>query len=506
MASTQNTSTTAFISTGIPGLDNVLGGGLTKERLYLLEGDPGAGKTTVALQFLIEGVKRGEPVLYITLAETYVELAAVAEAHGMSLEGVNVHEVIPEDSILDPAEQYTVFHPTEVELGETNKLILAMIGKINPTRIVLDSLSELQLLSGSALRYRRHVLALKQYFAKRNCTALLLDDKTAIGGDQQVRSIAHGVISLQHTDSDYGAERRLVRVLKYRGIPFRRGPHDYSIVTGGVVVYPRIVAAESRELTRREQIASGLNAFDALLGGGIEAGSSTLISGPPGTGKSSLAAQFVVAATQQGQRAAMFLFEESFNTLLNRSEGIGMDLRTPYDAGLLTVHQIDPAELSPGEFTHAVCNAADEGARVIVIDSLNGYLNAMPEARFLNTHLHEVLTYLGQRGVVTFLVGVQQGMLGAMTTGIDVSYMADNVLILRYFETRGAVQKAISVFKKRGSRHETTLRRFTITSAGLVVGPVLDGFQGILTGVPTLLDDGPAGAIPVRAPLSVDVS
>jgi len=485
---TQNAVTTAFVSTGIPGLDNILGGGLTKERLYLLEGDPGSGKTTMALQFLIEGAKRGETVLYITLAENNVELRAVAEAHGLPMDGVHVHEVIPEESLLDPSEQYTVLHPSEVELGETNLLILEMIEKLNPSRVVLDSLSELQLLSGSALRYRRHVLALKQYFAKRSCTALLLDDKTAIRGDQQVRSIAHGVISLQHTDSEYGAERRIVRILKYRGIAFRRGPHDYSIITGGIIVYPRLVAAETRELIARGQVASGIAQFDALLGGGIEEGSSTLISGPPGTGKSSLAVQFVKTATDRGQRAAMFLFEESFNTLLNRCSGIGIDLRPAFASGLLSVNQIDPAEMSPGEFTHAVCRAADAGAKVVVIDSLNGYLNAMPEARFLTTHLHEVLTYLGQRGVVTFLVGVQQGIVGAMTTGVDISYMADNVLILRYFEARGSVQKALSVFKKRGSVHETTLRRFDITSHGLEVGPVLDNFQGILTGIPILLD------------------
>lgn len=487
MAITQNKFSTNFISTGIPGLDNILGGGLTKERLYLLEGDPGAGKTTIALQFLIEGAKRGEPVLYITLAENDIELRAVAESHGFSMDGVTVHEVIPEESILDPDEQYTILHPSEVELSETNSLILSVVEKLKPTRVVLDSLSELQLLSGSALRYRRHVLALKQYFSRRACTALLLDDKTAIGGDQQVRSIAHGVISLQHTESEYGAERRLIRIVKYRGIPFRRGPHDYCIVSGGVIVYPRIVAAESRELAKRSKMSSGLAALDALLGGGIEEGSSTLISGPPGTGKSSLGAQFVQTVTAQGKPAAMFLFEESFNTMLNRADGMGLDLRTPYHSGLLKVHQIDPAEMSPGEFTHIVCKAADDGAKVIVIDSLNGYLNAMPSASFLNTHLHEVLTYLGQRGVVTFLVGVQQGIVGAMTTGIDVSYMADNVLILRYFEAYGAVEKAISVFKKRGSQHETTLRQFCITADGIKVGNVLSNFQGILTGVPTLV-------------------
>ncbi|WP_374583259.1 ATPase domain-containing protein [Pseudoduganella sp.] len=485
MLQPQNNQTDAFISTGIDGLDSILAGGLTKDRLYLLEGDPGSGKTTMALQFLVEGARRGEPVLYITLAENEVELRAVARSHGFSMDGISVHEIIAAESVLDPDEQYTVFHPSEVELGETNRRILSHIEQLNPSRVVLDSLSELQLLAGSALRYRRHVLALKQYFARRACTALFLDDQTAVGGDQQVRSIAHGVISLQQAESGYGAERRILRVLKYRGIDYRRGPHDYVIVRGGVVAFPRIVPSESREAVARHQVASGRAELDALLGGGIEAGSSTLISGPPGTGKSSLAAQFVKTATGQGHKAAMFVFEEALSTLLNRADGIGMDLRTPIAEGLLTVHQIDPAELSPGQFSHMVCRAADAGARVVVIDSLNGYLNAMPEARFLTTHLREVLTYLGQRGVVTLLVGVQQGVIGNMSSNVDVSYLADNVLLLRYYEAFGAVHKALSVFKKRGSEHETTLRSFDITRQGIQVGPVLAGFRGILTGVPT---------------------
>jgi circadian clock protein KaiC len=489
MLQPQNTQSNAFISSGIAGLDVILGGGLTRERLYLLEGEPGTGKTTMALQFLIEGARRGEPVLYITLAENEVELRAVAQSHGFSLEGITVHEIIPAESVLDPGEQYTVFHPSEVELGETNELILSKIEQLNPTRVVLDSLSELQLLAANALRYRRHVLALKQYFARRACTTLFLDDKTALGGDQQVRSIAHGVVSLEQQESGYGADRRVLRVLKYRGIDFRRGPHDYVIVSGGVIAYPRIVAADSRGLAVRRQVSSGLPELDTLLGGGIEQGSSTLISGPPGTGKSSLAAQFVAAATGRGDKAAMFVFEESLNTMLNRADGLGMDLRTPLASGLLSLEQIDPAELSPGQFAHKVCRAADDGAAIVVIDSLNGYLNAMPEARFLTIHLREVLTYLGQRGVAAFLIGVQHGLLGAMGNPADVSYLADNVLLLRYFEAGGAMHKALSVFKKRGSKHETTLRAFDLTAQGVMVGPVLKDFRGILTGVPVYLGD-----------------
>ena len=492
MLQPQNKQTDAFISTGIAGLDSILAGGLTKDRLYLLEGDPGTGKTTMALQFLVEGARQGEKVLYVTLAENEVELRAVAQAHGLPMDGITVHEIIPAESVLDPDEQYTVFHPSEIELGETNRLILAQIERLSPTRVVLDSLSELQLLAGNPLRYRRHVLALKQYFARRACTALFLDDKTAVGGDQQVRSIAHGVISLQQIESGYGAERRVLRVLKYRGIDYRRGPHDYVIVTGGVVAYPRVVAAESRALASRGQLASGLPALDVLLGGGIEEGSSTLISGPPGTGKSSLASQFVKAVTDRGGKAAMFVFEESVNTLLNRADGIGMDLRTPLASGLLSLIQVDPAELSPGQFSHVVCQAADEGAKVIVIDSLNGYLNAMLEVRFLATHLREVLTYLGQRGVATFLIGVQQGLIGMTGSSVDVSYLADNVLLLRYYEAGGAVHKALSVFKKRGSQHETTLRAFAVTERGIEVGRVLNGFRGILTGVPIKTGEGAA--------------
>jgi circadian clock protein KaiC len=493
----QNTSTNSFLSSGIPGLDDILRGGFTRDRLYLVEGSPGAGKTTMALQFLVEGARCGESSLYITLSETAVELRAVAAAHGWSLDGIRIHEVLPSESILDPEEQYSIFHPSDVEMGTTTQGILAIVEEVKPKRIVLDSLSELQLLASNPLVYRRQVLAFKQFFATRSCTALFLDDKTANHGDLQVRSVAHGVISLERMATDYGGTRRRLEIVKYRGVAFREGMHDYKIQHGGITVFPRLVAAESRESSLRKQYGSGLPELDSMLGGGIEEGSSTLIAGPPGTGKSTLAAQFVAHCLQQHQNAAMFVFEESASNLLNRTDHLGIHLRSHLDAGRLSLRQVDPAQLSPGEFVHIVCRAADDGARVVVIDSMNGFLQAMPNEKMLINHMHELLTYLGQQGVITLLIGVQPGLAsGSVGASVDASYLADNVISLRYFEASGEVQQAISIFKKRGSKHERTIRRMSITSDGIRIGPVLRQFRGVLTGVPALTgsaeDDGSA--------------
>ncbi|WP_426105083.1 ATPase domain-containing protein [Massilia sp. TSP1-1-2] len=482
----QNSETNRFLSTGVPGLDTILGGGLTSDRLFLIEGEPGTGKATLALQFLHEGVRRGESVIYITLAETRVELTSVAQSHGWSMDGIHVEDIIPNENILHPDHQFTIFHPSEIEMGLTTQRILDAIEKYKPTRVVLDSLSELQLLAESALRYRRQVLALKQYLSGKGCTTLFLDDRTALSGDLQVRSVAHGVITLELINQDYGSERRRVRVVKYRGIAFRGGSHDYKILTGGLCVYPRLIAAQTRVTAPRGRLSSGIAALDALTGGGLDEGTSTLISGPPGTGKSSLCCQYVYAAIQRGQKAAMFLFEEAANNLLLRCAGLGLDLQGALDKGDLTIQQIDPAEMSPGEFMQAVVDAEGGGARVIVIDSLNGYLNAMPDERFLTTHMHELLTYLGQRGVVTMLVGVQPGVIGgAMSSSVDASYIADSVIMLRYFEARGKVHQAISVFKKRVGLHERTIRLYSMSAKGIAVGDVLTNFHGILTGVPS---------------------
>lgn len=486
---TQDSVIDDYLSTGVAGLDAILCGGLKANRIYVIEGESGTGKTTTGMQFLLEGASRGESVMYITLAETAEELRSVAASHGWSFDGIHIHEVLPSEDFLKPEAEYTMFHPSEVEAGTTMQLILAEVDELKPKRVVIDSLSELQLLADTPLRYRRQVLALKQFFSRHACTVLLLDDRNPSATvDPQVRSIAHGVIVLQQSVQEYGAERRRVRVVKYRGKAFRGGMHDYDIRRGGLQVYPRLVAADSRVMAVRKQLKSGLSELDLLLGGGLEEGTSTLISGPPGAGKSSLASQLVDAAAKRGETSAMFLFEETANNLLNRSEGLGLAAREHIEKGLLTIQQVDPAELSPGEFAAAVCRAADDGAKVVVIDSINGYLNAMPDQRFLTTHLHELLTYLGQRGVMTILVGVQQGMLGGpISSSVDASYIADNIVMLRYFEHDGEVRQAISVFKKRGGLHERTIREFSMSSGGIRVGATLHGFRGILTGVPVYI-------------------
>ena len=486
-------------ATGIPGLDDILCGGLTPNRLYLVEGVPGSGKTTLALQYLIEGARNGEPVLYVTLSETEEELRAMARSHDWSLDGITIRELVPPEESLQPAEQYTMFHPAEVELSETTRTILTDVERLKPTRLVFDSLSELRLLAGDPLRYRRQLLALKQFFRGRRCTVLLLDDLTSSGRDLQVQSIAHGVLVLEQLLPEYGADRRRMRVLKHRGRRFRGGYHDYLISTGGMQVFPRLIAAEHRQDLGLEKFSSGIESLDNLIGGGLERGTSTLIVGAAGTGKSSLASKFVAAAAERGQHAAMFIVDESKSTLLTRMTGLGVNLRAHEDSGMVRIRQVDPAELTPGEFATAIRREVEESnARVIVIDSLNGYLNAMPGERFLTIHLHELLMFLGEKGVATLLIGAHQGMLSTqMVTPVDASYLADAVILLRYFESRGEVRQAISVIKKRGGEHERTIRDFALEPGGIRVGPPLRNFRGVLTGVPVehaSLEPAPRGA------------
>jgi circadian clock protein KaiC len=474
-----------IVPTGIDGLDDVLGGGLQRRRMYLVEGVPGSGKTTLALQFLIATAARGESVLYITLSETVEELNSVAASHGWSLAPLVVHEMMPSEGVLDPDEQSSMFHPSEIELAQTTRSILADVDRHNPSCVVIDSLSELRMLSGSPLRYRRQILALKQYFASRGCIVMVLDDMTGNEADAQVQSIVHAVLRLEQLNPEYGADRRRLRVVKYRAQDFRGGSHDYCIRRGGLQVFPRLVAAEHRQVMSRGKLMSGLAPLDLLLGGGLEQGTSTLFAGAAGTGKSTLAAQFAAAAAARGERAALFVFDESPATLLTRSEQLGVALAEGVAKGLVTIRPVDPAELSPGEFMHLIRVAVErDHAALIVIDSLNGYLNAMPGERFLAIQLHELLAYLGQRNVATILVSAHQGLLGPMTATVDATYLADAVVLLRFFESKGHIRQALSVVKKRGSSHERTIREFALEEGTIHVGEALTSFRGVLTGVP----------------------
>jgi circadian clock protein KaiC len=479
--------TTGRVSTGIGGLDEVLGGGLPSQRLHLVQGSPGAGKTTLALQFLLEGARRGERGLYISLSETREEVETVAAAHGWSLADV----VVFETTRLGAEDENTFFETSEVELGERMEAILSEVRRVEPTRLVLDSCTELRLLAHTAVRYRRQILSLKHRLVEANRTVLLLDNPSPNSPDVLLQSLAHGVITLEHLHPEYGGERRRLRITKMRGVGYGGGYHDYIIRTGGLVVFPRVVAAEHRAERVMERFPSGVPGLDALLGGGLDRGTSTLVMGPSGSGKSTVAALFARVCADRGERAAVFLFDEARETLLQRLRGTGLDLAAHVGAGRVVVHQIDPAELSPGEFLQRVRSAVDQdGCRVVLLDSVNGLLQAMPDERFVMLQLHDLLMYLGQKGVVTLLVIAEHGVLGQSLTGpADVSYLADTVILVRYFETAGAVRKAVSVVKKRTGAHEATIREYEITSAGIRIGEPLAGFQGVLTGTPVLLPD-----------------
>ena len=472
--------------TGVAGLDDILGG-LTRGHVFLLEGEPGTGKTTIALQFLLEGAKQGETSLYITLSETENELRQGAASHGWTLgPDINIFELIPPESLLDPKQQQSLLYSSDLELGETTRQIFDAVERTRPSRVVLDSLSEIRLLAQSSLRYRRQILAIKHYFARYGATVLLLDDLTAEAADKTVHSLAHGVIRLEELAPAYGAERRRIRVHKYRGQRYRGGYHDFTITTGGVNVFPRLIASEHRTKFVRKQLSTNISEFDALLGGGIDTGSSTLVLGPAGTGKSLIVMTFVMAAVARGEKAALFIFDEELGLLFDRMKGLGLDLEAEYKKGNILLEQVDAAELSPGEFAHKVVKTVDtDRIKTVVIDSMNGYQAAMPEENSLILHLHELLQYLNRQGAATFMTVAQHGLVGDMQAPIDVTYLADTVILLRYFEAMGKVRRAISIIKKRSGMHETTIREFRISNRGLSMGEPLERFHGILRGVPS---------------------
>ena len=472
--------------TGVSGLDEVLTGGYPSNRAHLIEGKPGSGKTTLGMQFLLQGVREGERCLYITLSETKRELRAVAETHGWSLEGVSIFELVPPELSLDPRQQQTLLYASDLELGETVQMAIQEIERLKPQRIVFDSLSEIRLLSQGPLRYRRQVLALKHFFLLHDATVLMLDDLTSDHDDLNLHSISHGVIRLENTAGQYGPERRRLRVIKMRGMQFDGGYHDYVLRKGGLVLYPRLEPGEEEgSYTGPAQAQSGVPELDALLGGGLDKGTSTLLIGPSGSGKSSMATQYLRAALERGEPGLLITFDETKRTLLSRTRGIGIDLEPHVNSGLLELHQVDPARLSPGELAWLIRERVQDGRRFVIIDSLTGYLNAIPDEQYMLLQMHELLTYLNQHGVVTILVLAQHGLLGPMATPIDMTYISDTVVMLRFFEAGGRIRRAVSVLKKRTGFHEDAIREYAISANGVRIGAPLTGFQGVLSGVPT---------------------
>jgi circadian clock protein KaiC len=471
------------LSTGIDGFDRILNGGLPRNRLYLIEGDPGTGKTTLGLQFLMEGVRQGEKTLYVTLSESKEEIEASARSHGWTLDGINILDLADSAGEIGADSRYTVFHPAEVELDETTRRVLTEVERTSPDRVVFDSLSEMRMLAADQLRYRRQILAIKQYFMKSSCTVLMLDDRTSESPDRQLESIAHGVVSLDYIPAEYGRQRHSLGVVKMRGLSFQSGDHDFNIETDGIKVFPRLRISSTID-TIGDSLESGDENLDALLGG-LNFGTSTIFLGPAGVGKSTLSIMYVIAAAKRGERSAVYIFDEGPMTLFARTEALGLDLRKYVDEGLVMIRQIQIAELTPGEFAHMVSEEVEtKAAKLVVIDSVNGYLMATPQVKFLMMQFHELLDYLNRNGIASILVVGQYGLVGSMQTPIDLSYLADTVVLMRYFEAAGAICQAISVVKKRAGKHERTIREYNISEGGIRLGQPLKDFQGVLTGVP----------------------
>lgn len=478
------------LKTGTEGLDIILNGGIPKNHFYLIQGDPGVGKTTLAIQFLLEGIRNNESVYYISLSETKKELQTIAQSHGWDLAKFNILELTALEDQLQLESQNTVFHPAEFELNQVAKILAAEIEKVKPTRIVFDSLSEIRNLAQSALRYRRQMLALKHYFLKHDATVILLDERHSEQSDLHIETLAHGVIALEMWTPSYGAVRRRIRVAKLRGHKYVEGYHDYSICTGGIKLYPRLIASDTAKPYKVEPVSSGVAALDQLVGGGLDRGTSNLFMGPAGSGKSTLSAQYAVEAARRGENVLIYIFDETLENFLVRTDGIQLDIRPFLKKGLIQIIHVDPAELTPGEISHQIREAAEkESIRMLILDSVNGYLNAMLDEKFLALQLHELLTFLNQRGIVSILVMAQHGLVSHMDSPLDITYLADTVVLFRYFEVHGSIKKAISVIKKRSGQHEDFIREYQITGHGIKVGEPLKDFQGVLTGVPTFIGE-----------------
>jgi circadian clock protein KaiC len=469
----------------------LLHGGLPRNRVYLVMGDPGTGKTTFGIQFLLEGVRNGEQALYITLAETKAELLGIAQSHGFDLSRIAIHEVSVAAEQDRPEQDYTALLPAEIELGESLDKIVETIEKVKPRRVVIDSLTEIRLLAREAVRYRRQIIALKNFLMKCSCTVLFIDDPAGRGPDGQLLTICHGAISFERMAPEYGPERRRMQILKMRGVEFYGGYHDYNIRKGGLVIWPRLIAAEHQREYHHDPVPSGVPELDSIFGGGPDRGTTLLAVGAAGVGKSSLCQQYCMAASQRGEYFAWFSFDERLDTVYKRGRAMGLDFGGLVEAGRCSVEQVDPAALSPGEFIQRVRRQVERfNARIVVLDSLNGYLNAMPGERYLTIQMHELLTYLARMGVLSMIVVAQHGLVGAqLDPPIDMSYLADCVAYLRYFEHAGEVRRALSVVKKRGARHEMTIRELTITGSGVRVGQPLRQFQGVLAGEPRYIGE-----------------
>jgi circadian clock protein KaiC len=485
-----------IIETGIPELDVILRGGLPKNRLHLIEGAPGTGKTTLGLRFLLDGVDRNLRCLYVTLSETTEELVTTASTHGWNTDGIEFFELIPEEA--QPERQQTVLFPTEVEFGKTIEQLTKRIEEFNPDRIIIDSVSELRMLAQDKLQFRLQMTSLKRFLQQRDITVLLLDDLTE-NDKGDLHSFVHGVLSLGLFERDYGAARRRMRIAKMRGVNFQSGWHDYAIVTGEILVFPSLIAEEHESVVQGIPLLSVFDDLNSVFPQGLDRGTTTMLIGPSGAAKSTIAMSYALAAQRDGESASFFSFDETYETFQRRNESMNLDPTEAMDAERFYWRRMNPSRISPGEFVWQVRrDVEDRNVRVVVIDSINSYLSTMPEEQSLILHLHELLSYLNKRGIVTILVLAQQGVVGDVENPVDLSFLSDTVILCRFFEAAGTLRRALAIVKRRTGTHTLAIHEYRLSSSGMQVGPELTELRGIFTGVPAytgaheeLLDPAP---------------